>query len=170
MALKRGDSSLEVEQLNRELEILGYSVGRINYEFDALTEEIVKAFQQEAGLVVDGVVGPSTRSALSQAVSKAKSIPKPASSPPQVISNGDYTQSNWQQWRVIAPNSVNGRGGPGFEYPVEFSFANNRIISPHPDYSHSLQFDRVGKPWIVMNERGAPFFVRANNQYIEPAF
>lgn len=176
MALKRGDQSYEVEQLKRQLETLGYSIGRINAEFDLRTDEIVKAFQTEAGLTVDGIVGPTTSEALSQATQGVVTIPniggalEQFSSPavrPEANISGDFVEGRWPAWRVIV-SSLNGRTGPGLEYPVEYGFPNGQTFSPHQDYSHPIQFDRVGKPWLVVNERGAAFFVRASRKFIEP--
>ncbi|MBD2043231.1 peptidoglycan-binding domain-containing protein [Microcoleus sp. FACHB-672] len=176
MALKLGDRSSEVEQLKRQLETLGYSIGRINAEFDARTDDIVKAFQEEAGLKIDGIVGPTTSGALSQATQGMVSIPNiggaleqfaaPASRPEANIS-GDFIEGRWPAWRVIV-SGLNGRSGPGMEYPAEYVFPNGQTFSPHQDYTHPIQFDWVGKPWMVVNERGAAFFVRANRKFIEP--
>lgn len=155
---------------------MGYSIGRINAEFDVRTDEIVKAFQAEAGLTVDGIVGPITSEALSQATQGVFSTPNvggvleqfsSTTSRPEANISGDFIEGRWPAWRVIV-SSLTARSGPGLEYPVEYGFPNDKTFSPHQDYTHPVQFDRVGKPWLVVNERGAAFFVRASRKFIEP--
>ena len=57
----RGDDVLAVQ---RALENRGYYTGRVDGIYGANTEKAVRAFQQAAGLTVDGIVGPKTWSAL----------------------------------------------------------------------------------------------------------
>ena len=57
-----------VSQLQRELTTLGYYQGEIDGKYGELTQEAVKAFQSDSGLVVDAIVGPSTWDALTQAL------------------------------------------------------------------------------------------------------
>lgn len=61
-----GSTGDEVSQLQRRLTELGYYSGPISGYYGELTEEAVRKFQASTGLTVDGVVGPSTRSALQQ--------------------------------------------------------------------------------------------------------
>lgn len=48
----------------------GYYSGEINGKYDAATEAAVKDFQKDAGLTVDGIVGPKTLAALEAAPAK----------------------------------------------------------------------------------------------------
>jgi N-acetylmuramoyl-L-alanine amidase len=57
-----------VSQLQRELQELGYYNGPIDGGFGAQTQASVEKFQSDQQLFVDGVVGPSTWDALSQAL------------------------------------------------------------------------------------------------------
>jgi N-acetylmuramoyl-L-alanine amidase len=59
-----------VSQLQRELQELGYYDGPIDGGFGAQTQASVEKFQSDQQLFVDGVVGPSTWDALSQALDK----------------------------------------------------------------------------------------------------
>jgi hypothetical protein len=62
--LKPGDSGDQVKVLQRALEKLGYSPGKIDGDYGPSTTAAVKAFQKANGLDADGVVGPKTREAL----------------------------------------------------------------------------------------------------------
>lgn len=57
--LRCGDQGADVERLQGELSQLGYKVG-VKGEFDQVTENAVKEFQQYYNLTVDGVVGSET--------------------------------------------------------------------------------------------------------------
>src|SRR3712207_862114 len=61
-ALRRGDRGREVEDLQTRLLALGYDLGNRGMDrvFGPLTELAVKAFQQEMGILTDGVVGELT--------------------------------------------------------------------------------------------------------------
>jgi hypothetical protein len=55
---------LEVQLLQQRLRELGFFPGEVSGLFDESTQNAVKAFQKERGLVTDGKVGPETYSAL----------------------------------------------------------------------------------------------------------
>ena len=67
-ALRPGDESEEVRQLQTDLVALGYSTGGIDGKYGPATEQAVREFQTSSGLTVDGVAGPATLAALSQAL------------------------------------------------------------------------------------------------------
>jgi peptidoglycan hydrolase-like protein with peptidoglycan-binding domain len=62
--LGEGSSGADVRTLQAILRARDYGSLKATGVFDALTTDAVKRFQREAGLVVDGVVGPQTRPAL----------------------------------------------------------------------------------------------------------
>jgi len=62
--IKKGSIGAEVEYLQKKLYSKLYDVGTIDGIFGNSTENAVKEFQAENGLVVDGVVGPNTWTAL----------------------------------------------------------------------------------------------------------
>jgi peptidoglycan hydrolase-like protein with peptidoglycan-binding domain len=65
----RGDRAPAIRQLKLWLRAAGYDPGRINRRYNAATERAVRAFQAATpGLQVDGLVGPATRAALTQAL------------------------------------------------------------------------------------------------------
>ena len=58
--LKRGSSGTAVRQLQEALKEAGHGPGPIDGEFGPATEAAVRAFQQEKGIAVDGIVGDIT--------------------------------------------------------------------------------------------------------------
>ena len=58
--LKRGSSGTAVRQLQEALKEAGHDPGPVDGEFGAATEAAVRAFQQDKGIAVDGVVGDIT--------------------------------------------------------------------------------------------------------------
>jgi peptidoglycan hydrolase-like protein with peptidoglycan-binding domain len=58
--LREGSSGDAVRQLQVALKELGHDPGPIDGQFGPQTEAAVKAFQQQRGIAVDGVVGPVT--------------------------------------------------------------------------------------------------------------
>ena len=62
--LRRGMVGHDVSVLQFLLARRGLPPKRLNSNFGPLTEELVRKFQQKAGLTVDGIVGPATQAAL----------------------------------------------------------------------------------------------------------
>jgi hypothetical protein len=62
--LREGSSGADVETLQAILNARHYGDLKPGGTFDGATTAAVKAFQREAGLAVDGIVGPQTRPAL----------------------------------------------------------------------------------------------------------
>ncbi|MGD1949722.1 MAG: peptidoglycan-binding protein [Leptolyngbyaceae cyanobacterium] len=60
------DSSSEVSRLQQRLAELDLYVGPVDGVFGPQTQQAVEQFQQQAGLTVDGIVGPATWLALFQ--------------------------------------------------------------------------------------------------------
>ncbi len=166
MALQQGDTGPQVEQLQMQLEKLGYNVGRFSPNFGPLLDAIVKAFQAEVGLSIDGVVGEQTQNEIDRAVAGI-TLPTRVS-PPPVSPSGDFSTGNWPEWRIVTPGGLNARSGPGFEFPVESTLTGGSIVTRHPDYTNPVQSDRTGKPWLVISNQGIAQFIRANNKFIEP--
>ena len=57
--LSRGMNGSDVERLQQDLSGKGYQIA-VDGNFDESTENAVKAFQQDNGLTVDGIVGAQT--------------------------------------------------------------------------------------------------------------
>lgn len=64
--LKFGSKGENVKELQEDLTARGYSVGTIDGDFGQKTKSAVIAFQKDAGLTQDGIVGPKTKNALSK--------------------------------------------------------------------------------------------------------
>lgn len=68
MLLKQGISSYEVELLQENLKLLSYAPGIIDGIFGKATDFAVRRFQSENRLIVDGIVGDETLSAIKNRV------------------------------------------------------------------------------------------------------
>lgn len=66
--LKRGSTGSDVVYLQQSLSKLGYNPGPIDGIFGPLTEQAVRNFQADKGLVVDGIVGRRTWAAIEAAL------------------------------------------------------------------------------------------------------
>lgn len=65
--LKKGDSGSDVKELQEQLLKLGYKIG-VDGSFGKETDIVVREFQEEHNLTVDGYVGPATQEAIAQAI------------------------------------------------------------------------------------------------------
>jgi hypothetical protein len=70
VTLRPGDTGDSVEELQAALVQLGYDPGPVDGDYGGATTQAVASFQQAAGITTDGVAGPETLSALSQALSQ----------------------------------------------------------------------------------------------------
>lgn len=64
--LHRGDKGDAVADLQKRLRSFGVFQGKANGVYDARTEDAVRAFQRQAGIIVDGVAGKQTLGAMRQ--------------------------------------------------------------------------------------------------------
>lgn len=58
--LRRGSRGLPVRRLQSRMTAVGFKLGGVDGRFGPKTEAAVRTLQQQAGLVVDGIVGPKT--------------------------------------------------------------------------------------------------------------
>lgn len=112
--LKRGASGASVAQLQQALAKAGFSPGAADGQFGPMTENAVKSFQRAKGLVVDGVVGPKTWSALR---SSTVTPPPPSGGAQPVLRQGDFGGEVRDAQQLLAkhgfsPGSVDGQFGP----------------------------------------------------------
>jgi peptidoglycan hydrolase-like protein with peptidoglycan-binding domain len=81
VVLQFGSSGPAVTQLQNALDAVGFYEGPVTGYYGQITEAYVSIFQQSRGLLVDGIAGPDTLSAL-QGVTPAPIAPAPPIEPP----------------------------------------------------------------------------------------
>jgi hypothetical protein len=67
VALKPGDTGLQVKRLQRSLAAVGFSPGVADGRFGPATKRALERFQKAKKLTVDGILGPRTLAALTSA-------------------------------------------------------------------------------------------------------
>jgi len=58
--LKKGSKGLPVRRLQKRMQLAGFAIPEVNGRFGPKTEAAVRTLQKQAGIQVDGVVGPQT--------------------------------------------------------------------------------------------------------------
>lgn len=83
--IRRGESGPEVLVLQRNLIKLGYKLPKYgaDSDFGAETEDALKAFQRDHGLIDDGEYGPLAAAAMKRALGLAPPPKKPTTKPPK---------------------------------------------------------------------------------------
>lgn len=66
--VRLGSTGADVKYLQQSLTKLGYSLGPIDAIFGSKTETAIRSFQKATGIVVDGVVGNNTWTAIANAL------------------------------------------------------------------------------------------------------
>lgn len=101
--LRKGDEGADVKLLQQYLEKLGYDPGGNDGDFGPKTLKVLKAFQEDHGLTVDGEYGPKSHAALMAALDKLDDVP---------VIESEHTQG-----LKVKSGSWNIRTGPGTAYP-----------------------------------------------------
>lgn len=141
MALRRGDRGAPVFDLQRRLEALGYPPGPIDGIFGPRTEAAVRAFQRDAGMVPDGIVGPRTRRALARArggAAAGRGGGDPAARP---VRRERGAPPGEPRWMAIARREICTREARAGQPP------NARIVEYHQSTSLRATSDRT--PWCA---------------------
>ncbi len=79
--IKLGDSGVDIENMQRRLNELGYYDGKINGFFGTATEDALEAFQQKNGFAVDAIFNVDDRDLLYSPSAKPKIDPTPVPTP-----------------------------------------------------------------------------------------
>jgi peptidoglycan hydrolase-like protein with peptidoglycan-binding domain len=74
--LKEGSHGQNVMKLQKQLEKLGFELGKVDGAFGPKTESAVKRFQTKHHMEADGIVGPKTHAAIDKAIAQ-QAKPKP---------------------------------------------------------------------------------------------
>lgn len=140
MLLRRGSRGPQVRDLQRRLTELRYSPGPVDGIFGPMTEQAVRAFQRDSGLVVDGIVGPRTRANLESPQCRATSRPiQPAPRRPPAQQNPG--PAGEPRWLAIARREICTRQSADRNNP------NPRIVEYHQVTTLRAQDDTT--PWCA---------------------
>jgi peptidoglycan hydrolase-like protein with peptidoglycan-binding domain len=108
-ALQRGERSVSVTTLQTDLQRLGYFNGPITGYYGSITEDAVRRLQQEQRLVVDGVVGSQTQSAINSRLSAVSTPAQPSPSSAGLLQQGNRgdavvtLQNKLTRWGYAVP-------------------------------------------------------------------
>ncbi|MEA5502632.1 peptidoglycan-binding protein [Halotia wernerae UHCC 0503] len=147
LALRKGNKSSQITSLQQKLHAVGYFKESITGQFDAATEASVIRFQKANKLVIDGIVGPKTLSALESSsatltstVSQSIFPPAAIASKPQQPENQDQqkhlqkTVSNHQTQKMTLTKTISGKISPK---SVVYS-GNGLFFAQNMMYNHTI--------------------------------
>jgi len=154
--LELGMEGYDVQQLQKDLGYLGYSVGSIDGVFGWQTYQAVKEFQWRNGIEVDGVVGPQTANMIIRQVSGGQ-----AQRPRTVFtaSRGYIPLSRHDLYDLA--RLVNGEArGESFEGQVAVAaVVLNRLYSGQ--FGNTIQ-DVIYQPWAFTAVNDGQFYLEPN--------
>ncbi|WP_416150599.1 peptidoglycan-binding protein [Salipaludibacillus sp. HK11] len=93
LILREGDNGKLVENLQQDLNHLGYYKGSLDGKFDQTTHDAVKKFQSSSDILVDGLAGPQTYGSLHEAIHK-QGIVSSSEGSGQIDTSTDSTSEN----------------------------------------------------------------------------
>lgn len=122
-SLKPGDSGTQVTLLQKALAALGFSPGKADGTYGPGTTKAVKDFQNSKELTADGIAGPTTISALAQALGGGTGQATSAQAPTTTLKPGDSgTQVTLLQQALAtlgySPGKADGTYGAGTKKAV----------------------------------------------------
>lgn len=119
--LSSGSRGNAVEELQENLNSLGYSCGIADGDYGAKTENAVREFQRKNGLSVDGIAGPKTLEAIDKKISSSGTKIK------------------------VTANLLNVRAGAGTNYKVVTTIKKD---STHKLLEEKNGWGRISSGWI----------------------
>lgn len=107
--LYKGCTGSDVKTLQKNLKKLGYyQSGAVDGIFGSMTDTAVRQFQRAAGIKVDGIVGPQTRSALSGKLKKKKKkVVKKKTTKKKKKNTNTHEMGRWNGHKfIISPKKI----------------------------------------------------------------
>lgn len=180
--LRRGSKGVGVEALQRALAALGHSLG-VDGDFGPRTERAVRAFQSQAGIEANGVVGPETKTAIAAALARLGQAPAPIppSPTPTPVASGlcdAIARTAEQEFRRWHPASGNLRETDAAATPILQQYYREGAGTDVPAQDLQSTTWQASHPWSavfvswVMRTAGAGTSFRyspAHQSYIRAA-
>jgi murein DD-endopeptidase MepM/ murein hydrolase activator NlpD len=104
-SLKLGNKGIEVEKLQKQLAKIGYDIN-IDGIYGYRTKEIIKDFQLNNGLIVDGIAGKKTQSFLEEVSKDIIYIVKPGDTLSEIALNNNSTVSSIIKRNNLKSNKI----------------------------------------------------------------
>ncbi|ABO50468.1 cell wall hydrolase, SleB [Desulforamulus reducens MI-1] len=158
--LKLGIQGYDVQQLQNNLNYLGYKAGKSDGIFGWQTYNSVKQFQARNGLKVDGVVGRATaRTMIAQVSGNSGQRPRTASVATATTSRGSLPLSRQDIYDLA--RVVHGEArGESFEGQVAVAaVVLNRVLSGQ--FGRTVQ-DVIFQPWAFTAVNDGQFYLQPN--------
>ncbi|MGJ3254119.1 MAG: peptidoglycan-binding domain-containing protein [Elainellaceae cyanobacterium] len=135
--LSLGDTGSVVAELQSMLTLLGYYQGAIDGQYQDPTEAAVANFQRAAGLPVDGIVGPTTWTALLPSPPVNQSAPRS-----RPVSDSSVRTTSLENPSPQAPPSPQATPLP--------SATSSQSVSPSPQPAQSPQSDDASPTLVTL--------------------
>lgn len=160
--LKYGIQGYDVQQLQRNLNYLGYQAGSVDGIYGWQTFSAVKQFQGKNGLKVDGIVGKATANLLINQVSGNNSFRSSTAAAPAAVattSRGSLPLSRADLYDLA--RVVHGEArGESFEGQVAVAaVVLNRVFSGQ--FGRTIQ-DVIFQPWAFTAINDGQFYLQPN--------
>jgi len=129
--LRLGSSGKQVKTMQNRLIVLGYLTGEADGDFDAATEDAVKAFQDRNNIYDDGVAGPETLTRLYSSSARKASSPAAHLGSLSQGAQGSAVRSLQRDLKTLGyyNGSIDGDYGSGtFEAVKAFQRANGLTV------------------------------------------
>jgi flagellum-specific peptidoglycan hydrolase FlgJ len=155
--LHEKDKGAAVGALQSDLAALGFtardgSTIHADQHFGAKTKEAVEAFQTAHGLKVDGVAGPATQAAISEAKAHAQAVPS-------LLDARHPAHGIYEQAHACVARIDEGQGRAPGTHTQNFAgiLTTSALASGMQRIDHVVLSDDASRAWAVQGQLNSPF-------------